>query len=92
MDTSYGIEALEDMELYKGIVAHREKFNALRGMDYETHNPQTINFIPPAAVIKSWEADYKTMQENMIYGDSIPFTKLIFRMNQLLGRIRKIHN
>ena len=90
MDTTYGIEALKDVELYKGIVSHREKYNALRGMDYSTHNPQTINFIPPDAIIKSWEEDYKTMQENMIYGESISFAKLMFRMNQLTERIRKV--
>lgn len=89
MDTSYGLEALEDRDLYNGIVSHREKFNALRGIDYKTHYPQTINFVPPDAVIKSWETDYKIMQENMIYGHSISFTKLMFRITELLERIRK---
>ena len=37
MDTEHGIEALKNTMLYNNIVAHREKFNAIRGIDYANH-------------------------------------------------------
>ncbi len=32
-----GKAAMKDTELYNTIVKHREKFNALRGLDYSNH-------------------------------------------------------
>ena len=47
------------------------------GVDYNLHQPQTINPIPPSEIIKRWESDYRTMQEEMIYGDSPTFDTMI---------------
>lgn len=90
MDTNHGSEALKDAELYNTIVAHRKNFNALRGIDYTNHVPQRINIIPSEETIKDWEKDYKTMQESMIYGDTISFDKLIERITELDTRIKTI--
>lgn len=90
MDTEYGKKALADTDLYRSIVEHRNKFNAIRGMDYKTLHPSTISFIPGKNVIKDWEQDYKSMQQNMIYGESIPFSKLIVRLKELESRVRKL--
>ncbi len=73
MDTEYGINAIKDIELYENIVHHREKFNALRGLDYSNHIPSKINIVPPSVVISEWEADYKVMSQNMIYGSVLSF-------------------
>ena len=90
MDTEYGKEALVDIELYKHIVAHREKYNHQRGLNYANHAPDKISIIPPKEVIGAWEKDYKEMQENMIYGNSKNFDALIKRMNELQERVRGI--
>lgn len=90
MDTKYGKAALNDTELYKGIVIHREKFNPLRGLDYSNHIPGRIKIIPPNTVIKEWEKDYQTMAENMIYGEPLKFDSLIKRILQLQKRINDI--
>ncbi len=90
MDTVHGTEALKDAELYNTIVAHRKNFNPLRGIDYTNHTPQRINIVPPKETIKDWEKDYKTMQESMIYGDTISFDKLIERITELDTRIKTI--
>ena len=52
MDTEHGKNAINDTELYNGIVAHREKFNPLRGLDYSNHIPSKIKIIPPDTVLK----------------------------------------
>lgn len=88
MDTTHGKEALKDAKLYHTIVEHRKDFNAIRGIDYTNHSPQLISILPPEETIKEWEKDYKTMQESMIYGDTISFEKLMERITELNTRIK----
>jgi len=89
MDTPFAKEALADRELYQTIMEHRRKFIGLKGFDYDTLMPQTISFVPPKEVIPFWEEDYKNMQSSMIYGESLPFNKLIERIAELNERFRK---
>ena len=86
MDTQIAKDALADKELYKSIIEHRQKLIGLKDFDYSTLNPGTLSFVPPADIIKEWEADYKRMQESMIYGYSLPFEKLIERIKELNER------
>lgn len=90
MDTEHGKAAIKDTELYNGLVAHREKFNPLRGLDYSNHIPSKIKIKPPDTVIKEWEKDYQAMTQNMIYGDSLNFDNLIKRIQELQKRINAI--
>ncbi len=52
MDTEHGIEALKNKDLYNNIVAHREKFNSLRGLEYANHSPSKISILPPDCKIR----------------------------------------
>jgi hypothetical protein len=88
MDTDYGINAIKDKVLFETIASHRRKFTPIRGLDYSLHKPQTINLIPPEIIIGEWEADYKVMQTNMIYGDAPSFKELIKRMKMLMDRLK----
>jgi predicted nucleotidyltransferase component of viral defense system len=90
MDTEIAKEAMKDIELYKSVIDHRKKFIGLKGFDYSTLSPQTISFVPPTEIMLSWEGDYTTMQQSMIYGESLPFNKLIERITELNERFRKI--
>lgn len=90
MDTDHGKNALGDMDLYKMIVAHRQKLNALRGIDYSNHSPDKINLIPPDIVIGDWEKDYQAMQESMLYRGSLPFVELIGRIKELNEKINNL--
>ncbi len=90
MDTEHGLEALTNRELYTNIVAHREKFNAIRGLDYSNHTPDKISIIPPDTIIKEWEQDYQAMTQYMIYGNLLTFDKLINRIAELQKRINAI--
>lgn len=86
MDNSYCKNVLNDSGLYNEIIKHREQFTSMAGVDYTTHRPETISFVPPDVVLKNWEKDYLLMQENMIYGDSLSFKKLIDRIKELNRR------
>ena len=88
MDTEFGMAAINDAELYKLIVQHRAKYTAIRGLDYKSHAPESINFIPPAESLAQWERDYGLMQQSMIYGESLSFTALLKRLEELKQRFR----
>jgi hypothetical protein len=90
IDTPIAENALNNNELYKSIVEHRKTFIGLKDFDYNTLAPDKISIIPPENVIAQWNADYRKMQETMIYGDSLPFNKLMEKIKQLNERIRNI--
>ena len=90
MDTQHGFTALQDKGLYNNIVAHREKFNPLRGLDYGNHSPDKIKIIPPDIVIKDYENDYTEMTKFMIYGEALNFGRLIKRISELQARINSL--
>jgi hypothetical protein len=75
--TEFAEKAITDKDLYETIVNHRYRFAKLGGVDYNLHQPQTINIIPIPEVIALWEKDYKVMQEQMIHGTSPSFKELI---------------
>lgn len=87
MDTEHGIEALKNTDLYNNIVAHREKFNPLRGLDYANHIPSKIKIIPPDGVVRDYERDYEAMTSFMIYGEPLKFNHLMKRILELQIRI-----
>jgi predicted nucleotidyltransferase component of viral defense system len=79
--------ALSDKELYETIVKHRYRFTRVSGVNYNLHQPQTINFIPVSEIIEEWKADYKTMQEQMIYVESPSFEIVIEDLTKLKNTI-----
>jgi predicted nucleotidyltransferase component of viral defense system len=90
MDTDIAKEALKDKVLYNSVVEHRKIFIGLSGFDYSTLAPKTVNIIPPENIIELWNTDYETMQQTMIYGNSLPVDKLIEKIKQLNNKINRI--
>jgi len=90
MNTPYGANALQDHELYQTIVKHRKLLFSVSEVDYNLHQPQSINLIPPDKVLENWEKDYKELSENMIYGDKLPWKNLLNRINELTKRINNL--
>ncbi len=90
MDSEHGESALNDRELYENVVAHRQKFNPLRGLDYSNHSPDKIRIIPPDDVIKEYERDYSEMIKYMIYGEALNFEDLLSEITELQNRINRI--
>ena len=85
MDHDYGKEAIKNKELFETLVQHRSKYTPIRGISYDLHTPQTINFIPPAEVTELWKKDYQAMQEFMIYGETLEFEELLKKLLTLKG-------
>lgn len=90
MQTEYANIALANSILYNEIIEHRSIYTKISGVDYSKHQPKYLNPVPPSAVIGSWKKDYVRMQEEMIYGDSLPFEQLLERINELKQKINNI--
>ena len=75
--SDHALKAINDKTLYEAIVKHRQEFYHMGGIDYNIHQPQTLNPLPIPEFRDAWEADYHLMQEQMIYGDSPPFQTII---------------
>jgi predicted nucleotidyltransferase component of viral defense system len=90
MDTNFAESALNNSNLYNVIVEHRRILTAMKEVDYSTHVPEKINFVPPDFILDSWREDYEIMQSGMIYGKSLSFEKLIERIKLLNERFRNI--
>ncbi|WP_318640617.1 nucleotidyl transferase AbiEii/AbiGii toxin family protein [Flavobacterium ardleyense] len=81
--------AINDKELYETIVAHRYKFTSVAKVDYNLHNPTTVNPIPTDEQMLEWKADYAKMMSDMIYEDEKPsFENLIDNLIELRSRLQ----
>jgi len=87
--TPYAEKAIADKELYKTIVAHRERFTKISGVDYTSHFPPNLNPIPSAELMPKWKQDYSEMRENMIVGDAPEFEELIDEIALICRRINE---
>ena len=90
IDTPIAEEALQNKALYQSVIDHRRTFIGLRGFDYDTLQPATLQIVPPESIVEEWKKDYEEMQETMIYGDSLPFSQLLDKIRMLNERINKM--
>ncbi len=88
--TNFAFNAINDKALYETIVEHRYTYTRFGGVNYNLHQPQTINPIPGTDLIDAWEADYKIMQQQMIYGDSPDFAEMIEAIKNFVAQINQL--
>lgn len=89
LKTPIAERAINDADLYRQVVEHRRTFIGLRGFDYDTLCPETLNIVPPASVIEQWKLDYENMRLHMIYGESEPFDMLVGNLTKLNTKINQ---
>ncbi len=89
LHTQAAVDALSDENLYAAVVEHRKAFIGLKGFDYSSLQKATLAFIPPSSVYDEWKKDYETMQEEMIYGESLPFDEMIAELREFNNRINR---
>lgn len=90
MDQPFAMEAMLNEQLYEDIVAHRKKFTAWSGLDYKTHLPNTISFLPPESIEDVLRDDYKQMQIGFIYANAPSFDEIMERLSELQNRFRTL--
>lgn len=92
MDTEHAEAALADTDYFFSIIEHRRNFIFKTGVDYDSHHPMTLNFIPPREVAAAFEEDYALMREQMIYDvNSLDLKTILERLGSLLKGIRERH-
>ena len=90
MDKPFAREAMNNRTLYEDIVSHRARFTAWSGLDYATHGPRAIAFVPPARVSAMLRDDYRQMQEGFIYAGAPSFDEIMERLQELQNRFREL--
>ena len=85
--TVYADKAIADKELYQSIVAHRERFSKLGGVDYTSHFPPNLNPTPPTELMSEWERDYAEVQGQMIAGESVEFETVMNEVKRVCEKI-----
>lgn len=88
-ESSYKPKAY-DGELIKSIIEHRERFNGMKGVNYEDLFPPNLNPIPLDEFIEDWEKDYRTMQTNMIPEESLTFVQLIKKVKEATAEFNQL--
>lgn len=88
--TDFAENAIKDKELYETIVKHRHKFTRVGGVNYNLHQPQSIHPFPPDNLMDAWSKDYKTMQEEMIYGDYPSFDDMLAQISLFLDKMKAL--
>jgi hypothetical protein len=57
-------------------------------VNYATHSPDRINFVPGIDLLPRFENDYKLMQTQIIYGEPPEYAKLLESLRTLRWRFR----
>ena len=92
MKTPFSKEALNNFNLYDSLINHRKSYYRISWVNYESLKPTTITFIPPDDLLNVYRQDYARMQEQMIYGENLPFDELIDQLKILQSEFRKNSN
>lgn len=90
LKTPIAERAVNDALLCRQVVEHRRTFIGLRGFDYDTLYPATLNIVPPPSVFEQWKSDYENMRLHMIYGESASFEVLVKELEKLNSIINQI--
>jgi hypothetical protein len=88
MDCDFAKSAITNDDLWNTIHHHRDVFTHMKDVDYTQDIRDRIILIPPANIRTVWETDYEAMRNTMIYGESLPFEKLLKRMEELQEHFR----
>lgn len=90
MDKPFATDAMNNYVMYNEIVAHRKAFTAWSGLDYSTHHPRTISFVPPTETESALRNDYEQMKYGFIYKDAPEYDRLIERLTELQLKFRNL--
>lgn len=77
--------------LYASIVAHRELFSKIGGVDYKLHFPPHLNPLPPEALMAKWKSDYENVRASMILepDSDIRFETVLNKVRELTQRFNE---
>jgi len=83
-------QVIQDKALFDQLLIHRKYYVRLKDVDYSTMKIANLQFLPPPALMATFKTDYGFMQDEMIYGDSPDFEKLIKELEDLKLKLNTI--
>ena len=91
MDCDFAQTAIIDSNLWQTVQHHRSVYTSMQDIDYSTDFRKSIILTPPVNLLSDWEKDYHQMCETMIYGNKLPFDRLMERIRELEKRFHTIN-
>lgn len=85
--SNVGPKALAKRELLAKVVAHKRLFFRSGWAHYDSAAPGTFRLVPPTERFAALKADYRAMQENMIFGESPSFEELMGILREVEGKL-----
>jgi hypothetical protein len=81
-------QAMENVELFNGVVKHRTIFFKQSWVDYNTLQPGSIRLLPRKDQIAIWRQDYNSMRGEMFFGEVPDFDEIL----EVVGSFEKEFN
>lgn len=66
------------------------RFIGLRGFNYDELYPPAIKIVPQGDTSEMWREDYRTMREQMVYGEAPNYDELMAFLSSLNERVSKL--
>ena len=88
--TGVSDKAISNGELYRRVVEHRRRFIGLKDFNYDELYPPAIKIVPQGATSEMWREDYRTMREQMVYGEAPTYDELMAFLSSLNERVSKL--
>jgi hypothetical protein len=70
-------EAMGDLDLFDGVLRHRQIFFRQTWVDYETLRKGTLRVLPAQEQLSEWRRDYEAMREEMFFGEPPLFDEVM---------------
>ena len=72
-----GDAAVQDIDLFQRIAAHREVYFRRTWLDYSTLKPEALRLLPASDDKSAWQVDYQSMQQEMFFGEVPTFDEIL---------------
>ena len=72
-----GGKAVDDIELFNRIAAHRQVYFSYSWVDYDTLRPGSLKLVPTDEQLQEWRIDYNSMRSEMFFGEVPSFEDIM---------------
>lgn len=92
MRAGMGERSQSDARLLERVVENRRTYFSYSWMNYDTMQPGSFTLVPRENLIGTWRNDYRSLRENMIYGDTPEFPVLIESLRKIESMLNTSNN
>jgi Nucleotidyl transferase AbiEii toxin, Type IV TA system len=85
-----GPRAMADLALLEKVITHKDLFFRSGWAHFDTARPGSFRLVPPEDRHAVLKADYRVMQESMIFGDSYAFEELMAMLAEIERKLNAI--